>query len=62
MPEVVKTDSPDAGSLHDPLEHLAERMRVDGGPVLQTGDEILILVVGLPLRPLVLLSPTVVAE
>jgi hypothetical protein len=62
VPEVVQPDPPDAGSLDDPLESLAERVRVDGAPVLPARDEILILIVAAPLRALVVLSPTIGTE
>ncbi len=48
--------------LDQPLERLAERVRVDRLAVLLRDDEILVLVVGAPLRPLLVLALLVRSE
>jgi hypothetical protein len=49
MPQIVQPDRPDTGALDEPLERLAERMRVDRCSILPGGDQVTVLVVGVPL-------------
>jgi hypothetical protein len=62
VPEVVQPDGSQVRLLDQPLERLAERVRVDRLAVLLGHDEVVVLVVVAPLSPLLVLPSSVRPE
>lgn len=60
--KVVEPDLAEARALHDSLERLAERMRMDGLALLLRDHQVVILIVGAPFETLVFLATSVIAS